>query len=50
LNSLKAQRSREVVARQLRGYLAKAQTDARMSAEFTTPPPGAKPQPKPQPR
>jgi EpsD family peptidyl-prolyl cis-trans isomerase len=50
LNSLKAQRSREVVARQLRGYLSKAQQDVRMSAEFTTPPPGAKPQPKPQPR
>lgn len=50
LNSLKAQRSREVVARQLRDYITKAQSNVRMSAEFTTPPPGAKPQPKPQPR
>jgi EpsD family peptidyl-prolyl cis-trans isomerase len=46
LNSLKVQRSREVVARQLRGYLAKAQPGVRMSAEFTTPPPGAKPKPR----
>lgn len=50
LNSLKAQRTREVVARQLRGYLAKAQPAVQMSAEFATPPPGAKPQSKPQPR
>lgn len=47
LNSLKAQRSRDVVARQLRGYLTKAQPGVRMSAEFTTPPPGAKPKPRP---
>jgi len=46
LNSLKSQRSREVVARQLRGYLTKAQPGVRMSAEFTTPPPGAKPKPR----
>lgn len=46
LNSLKAQRSREVVARQLRSYLAKAQPGVQMSAEFTTPPPGQKPKPK----
>lgn len=45
LNSLKAQRSQDVVARQLRGYLAKAQPSVQMSAEFTTPPPGAKPKP-----
>ena len=45
-NSLKSQRSRDVVARQLRGYLTKAQPDVRMSAEFTTPPPGAKPKPR----
>ena len=48
LNSLKAQRTREVVARQLRGYLTKAQPSVRLSAEFTTPPPGQKPKP-PQP-
>lgn len=46
LNLLKAQRSREVVARQLRGYLAKAQPGVQMSAEFTTPPPGQKPKPR----
>jgi EpsD family peptidyl-prolyl cis-trans isomerase len=46
LNFLKAQRSREVVARQLRGYLTKAQPEVRMSAEFATPPPGAKPKPR----
>jgi EpsD family peptidyl-prolyl cis-trans isomerase len=46
LNSLKSQRSREVVARQLRGYLTKAQPGVRMSAEFTAPPPGAKPKPR----
>ena len=46
LNSLKSQRSREVVARQLRGYLTKAQPGVRMSAEFTTPPSGAKPKPR----
>lgn len=43
---LKAQRSRDVVAKQLRGYLAKAQPSVRMSAEFNAPPPGAKPKPR----
>jgi EpsD family peptidyl-prolyl cis-trans isomerase len=46
LNLLKAQRSREVVARQLRGYLAKAQPSVRMSAEFTPAPPAQKPKPR----
>ena len=46
LNFLKAQRSRDVVARQLRGYLTKAQPGVRMSAEFTTPPSGQKPKPR----
>lgn len=46
VNSLKAQRSREVVARQLRGYLVKAQPGVQMSAEFTTPPPAQKPKPR----
>lgn len=45
LDILKSQRTREVVAKQLRGYLAKAQPSVQMSAEFTTPPPGAKPKP-----
>lgn len=45
LESLKAQRSREVVARQLRGYITKAEPSVRMSAEFITPPAGAKPKP-----
>jgi hypothetical protein len=45
-NLLKAQRSRDVVAKQLRGYLAKAQPAVRMSAEFTPAPPAQKPKPR----
>lgn len=46
LDRLKAQRSRDAVSKQLRGYLVKAQPSVRMSAEFTTPPPGQKPKPR----
>lgn len=46
LDRLKAQRSHDVVAKQLRGYLTKAQPSVRMSAEFTTPTPAPKPKPR----